>query len=124
MTSNLDNGDDDVGVDGLEPGARVIEDVHGVEHDGIHPAELLARHEAQGDEERGQVTLTRYKHLLSSSFTHTSLLLISYSPCLKTSKTLVEVPELSSIPLTISSYSNSTWNNSLTFYWNIELRMF
>ena len=53
---NLDNGDDDAGVDGLESGARVIEDVHGVEHDGVHPAELLAHHQAQGDEEGGQVT--------------------------------------------------------------------
>ena len=56
MDPHLDNGDDDVGVDGLEAGARVIEDVHGVEHDGVHPAELLAHHQAQGDEEGGQVT--------------------------------------------------------------------
>ena len=53
---NLDNCDDDVGVDGLEAGPRVIEDIHGVEHDGVHPAELLAHHQAQGDEEGGQVT--------------------------------------------------------------------
>ena len=53
---NLDNGYDDVGVDGLEAGPRVIEDVHGVEHDGVHSAELLAHHQAQGDEEGGQVT--------------------------------------------------------------------
>ena len=56
MDPHLDNGDDDVGVDGLEAGARVIEDVHGVEHDGVHPAELLAHHQAQGDQEGGQVT--------------------------------------------------------------------
>ena len=49
---DLYDGDDDVGVDGLEPGARVIEDVHGVEHDGVHPAQLLAHHQAQRYEER------------------------------------------------------------------------
>ena len=44
------------------------------------------------------------------------------SPGLNTSKTLVEAPELSSTPLTISSYSNSTWIKSHYFWLQQELK--
>ena len=32
-----------------------LEDVNAVEHDGVHPAELLPEHQHQGDDEGSQV---------------------------------------------------------------------